>query len=94
MEFEVWNRRPTIPFKALQATEDNLEEIAALCGGKIRMFNSPKRPCILLPNYKTEKGGRHNMLFVGDWLIENNRGFKTYKDDAFRKYFIRVDEDI
>ena len=84
------------PFRveAVQVTAENMEAVAAWCGGQIntifdRAKNTQKfyiQVDVVRPWSKRQTRG-----YVGDWILQAGSGFKVYQDAGFRKSFFRAD---
>ena len=81
--------RKPFPVQAVQVTTENMNEIAEWCNGEIRNLGehdgrwgpfvevdviNPLRP-------------RQAQAFVGDWVLQSEKGFKVYTRSAFEKCF-------
>lgn len=89
VEYTVWVRKP-FEVKAVQVTEENMDDVAAWCSGKIRQ-NSYKIPYIHV-DVRPFVNARQTKAFVGDWVLFAARGFKVYTDKAFKASFDQVEE--
>lgn len=89
METKTYYRKP-FSVEVVQVTEENLEEVAAWCGGRIQ--KQPKGRHIVVP-VQDPKTERQKKAFVGDWVLNyEGRGFKSYPDGSFHKSFDAADE--
>lgn len=85
VELEIWVRKPFF-VEATRITEDNMEIVAAWCGGKILMTKAGSDRYIKV-DVKNPMSYRQTMGFVGDWILKSNGKFKVYKDESFHKVF-------
>lgn len=90
MEIGLYTRKP-LSVQAIQVDADNMEAIAAWCGGKVlshpprREGQEPKKYVkvdVLNPLSK-----KQTRAYAGDWILKSNQGFKIYANSAFLKGF-------
>lgn len=86
---EVWVRKPFY-VEAVHVTDDNMEVVAAWCGGKILATKSDNSRYIKV-NVKNAMSARQTKAFVGDWVLKSGDSFKVYKHDSFLKVFEKTD---
>lgn len=86
---EVWVRKPFY-VEAVQINEDNMEVIAAWCGGKILTTKAESTRYIKV-KVKNPMTARQTMGFAGDWILKSGDSFKVYKDESFKKVFEETD---
>lgn len=83
MDIQKFVRR-SFDVRAVQVTEDNLEEVTAWAHGDLqgdgdRIYISVK--------VKHPLNKRQTQAFVGDWVLKTQKGFKVYQDEAFKRNF-------
>lgn len=91
MELQEATRKP-FPVKVVQVTLQNIEEVAAWCGGTIEqrptkmMGTTTDLPVILISG----QGESRNKVFeaaLGCWIVELNQSFRSYKPLQFDATF-------
>lgn len=70
--------------EAVRISRTNFEEIIAWCGGK--KCWTFKTPYIKVPVHNP-RDKRQTMAFVGNWILQTERGFKVYTNRTFRESF-------
>jgi hypothetical protein len=83
--------RKSFPVEAVQVTEENMQEVAAWCNGRIRTEDGKTYIKVFVHNPLKEE---QTMAHPGDWVLYAGKGFKIYKDVAFRKTFDKKDEEL
>ena len=72
---------------AVQVADDNMEDVANWCNGKIvNPTKEGSRPFVKV-KVKRPLNARQTHAFVGDWVLYAGTGFKVYTDEAFHKNF-------
>ena len=93
LKTEKYTRKPFI-IEAVQVTEDNMEEVAVWCRGKVLTTNSqiaaglhkdPER--YIQVEVQNPLNERQKRAFVNDWVLFANQGFKVYTPRAFERSF-------
>lgn len=91
--------RKPFEVQAVQVTEENFEAIAAWCSGTIVTVRAPKEADgleagetkrYIKVNVSRPLNERQTQAFVGDWLLEAEKGLKVYADGPFVRNFERV----
>lgn len=82
------------PFKveAIRATEENLQEIATWCGGTVETLTrgTTERKYVKVPVIRAWSENQ-TRLFVGNWVLKSDRGWRVFTDTAFHRVFEPVD---
>lgn len=96
-------QRKTFDVDAVQVTADNLELVAAWCGGSIvtvsevqeenALLPAPPKRYISVPVTKP-LSKRQTEAYVGDWVLWADRGFKVYGERPFTRSFNKKNKDI
>lgn len=86
---EVWVRKPFF-VEAVPVTDDNMEIVAAWCGGRINVTKGDDKRYIKV-EVKNPMSRRQTTAFAGDWVLKSKGGFKVYKDESFKKVFESTD---
>lgn len=82
---------------AVRVTRKNFNEVTKWCGGRIQTerANAPQNA-----GQKFVKIEAHNPInirqtkaFVGDWILQTERGFKIYTHTSFVESFDEVNQD-
>lgn len=84
MEIEEFWRIP-FPVKGVQVTEENMQEVANWCRGKLSAADETPR----FIKVKVEKAitDKQTRARVGDYVLRSPSGFKVYTEQAFNKCF-------
>lgn len=91
--------RKPFEVQAVQVTEENFEDVASWCGGTIVTTRAPKEADELTEteekryikvNVSRPLNERQTQAFVGDWLLEAEKGLKVYADGPFTRNFALV----
>lgn len=95
-------RKPLV-VEAVQVTEENFEEVARWCFGKIHWKDGdglvddheddwlqPNKQYILV-RVQNPKHVRQTHAVVGDWILYSDRGYKVYTIKAFTASFDLVE---
>lgn len=93
MKLEEWERK-TFRIQAVQVTEEDMEEIAAWCDGRIYIKKDEgEDPAFYIQFTAIHHKQKQTMkAFVGDWITWSGSSFHHYKDSSFRKgYQLRGD---
>lgn len=86
LQIESYARRP-FSVKAVQVTDENMEAVAEWCNGSIEEDDAGKRHIkVKVENPLTE---RQTRAYVGDRVLYAGRGYKVYREHAFKKSFVR-----
>jgi hypothetical protein len=94
---EGYSRKP-FHVDAVQVTEENMEEVAAWCAGKIRTSKKTIRDDdnkiverlevqFIKVDVHRPLNERQTKGYVGDWVLLSEAGFKVYTERAFEKAF-------
>lgn len=87
METTTFSRKP-FEVDAVQVTEENIQEVAAWCRGKIQ---HAERKGTVEPYIKVQThrplNEKQTMAFIGDWILQAETGFKVYTDQAMQNSF-------
>lgn len=95
-----YTRKP-FEVQAVQVTEENFEDVAAWCGGTIVTVRAPKEldgtsegevKRYIKVNVSRPLNERQTQAYVGDWLLEAEKGLKVYADGPFTRNFERVND--
>ena len=91
IETRKYVRKP-FEVRALQVTEENFEEVAKWCGGSIVTTRSPEGETkrYIKVNVSRPLNERQTQAYVGDWLLEADKGLKVYADGPFVRNFALV----
>ena len=93
--------RKPFEVQAVQVTEENFEDVAAWCGGTIVTTRAPKEADGMVEgeekryikvNVSRPLNERQTQAFVGDWLLEAEKGLKVYADGPFTRNFATADD--
>lgn len=90
MEIQKFVRRP-FAVRGVQVTEENMEEVASWCGGKIQ-YDPLDAPIYIEVNVKHALNDRQRQAYVGDYVLSTKKGFKVYLERAFHTNFKAFDE--
>lgn len=80
--------RKPIYVDAIRVTEENFEEVAEWCNGRIDKTLDDV-PYISVKVYRP-RNDRQTMAFYGDWVLLFGSSFKVYSPSSFDKSFERV----
>jgi hypothetical protein len=87
------------PFEVsgVQVTLENVEVVAAWCGGKVKdkaaSARFPATKFVKVP-VKRPQTPRQTTAFPGDWVLYNGTGFKVYTEQAFEASFEPVQTEL
>lgn len=93
--------RKPFEVQAVQVTEENFEDVAAWCGGTIVTTRAPKEvdgmtlgeeKRYIKVNVSRPLNERQTQAYIGDWLLEAEKGLKVYADGPFVRNFARVED--
>lgn len=93
--------RKPFEVQAVQVTEENFEAVASWCGGTIVTTRAPKEADgvseteekrYIKVNVSRPLNERQTQAYVGDWLLEAEKGLKVYADGPFTRNFARADD--
>lgn len=86
--------RKPFEVQAVQVTEENFEAVAAWCDGTIVTTRAPKESGgpseekrYIKVNVSRPLNERQTQAYVGDWLLEAEKGLKVYADGPFTRNF-------
>lgn len=84
--------RKPFEVQAIQVTEENFEELAKWCDGIITTTRSPEGETkrYIKVNVSRPLNERQTQAYVGDWLLEAEKGLKVYADGPFVRNFALV----
>lgn len=90
--------RKPFEVQAVQVTEENFEEIASWCNGTIVTVRTPKEADgqakrYIKVNVSRPLNERQTQAYVGDWLLEAEKGLKVYADGPFARNFTKAEDD-
>jgi len=86
---EVWVRKPFF-VEAVPVTDENMEIVAAWCGGRINVTKGDDKRYIKV-EVKNPMSRRQTTAFAGDWVLKSGLSYKVYKDESFKKVFEETD---
>jgi hypothetical protein len=82
-------RKPFV-VEGVEVTAENLEEVAAWCGGEVRTSSGRRgyrvQQYLKVP-VKNPLNDRQTRAYVGDWVLSAGTGFKVYTQKAFSSNF-------
>lgn len=86
--------RRQFEIEAVQVTDENIGQVAAWCGGKLRSYTNEEG--FEIPFIKVQVARPLNVkqtqAHAGDWVLKAGTGFKVYTDKAFERCFEPVDQ--
>lgn len=74
--------------EAVQITEENLEAVAAWCGGEIQVSTSGKTPKKFI-KVEVSRPGRLSRGFPGNWVTKRGIKYQIFTAKAMRENFVR-----
>jgi hypothetical protein len=91
MEIQKFVRKPFY-VDGIQVTEENMEEVAEWCGGKILVKEGawPNGKYIEV-DVQQPMSDRQKMAFVKDWVLYSGSGYKVYTPKAFANVFQAIE---
>lgn len=89
LELALFDRNP-FQVTAAQVTEDNIDEVADWCGGRVRTPTNGE--VHVKVDVRRPLNVRQTQAFVGCWVLQAGSGFKVYTDSAFRDNFTYAGE--
>lgn len=94
MNIETYARK-SFPVGAVQATEENLQEIAEWCGGEVQKQETKIKNAIKIEEFvrvpvKNPLNEKQTRAYIGDWVLVVDDSYKVYTDRAFKKSFEKV----
>lgn len=92
METAFYDRNP-LRVEAVQVTEENLREVAAWCGGKVRTNHKTKQLFIRV-DVLHPREPKHTRALVGNWILKSEMGYKIYSDSAFQNGYTLVENQV
>ena len=84
METKTYKRK-SFEVDAVQATEENLEELALWCHGEVQT-DSEGRKFVKVKVHRP-MNRKQTEAYPGDWVLLSSTGFKVYPDKAFQSAF-------
>lgn len=79
-----------LPFEVegVQVTEENMQEVAAWCGGEVfeKVAKGTIQPYVKVKVHRP-LNEKHTQAFSGDWVLSSETGFKVYTDRALTSSF-------
>jgi hypothetical protein len=83
-----YQRKP-IYVEAIQVTDENFEEVAAWCQGRIMNRDSEKTKFIQV-RVVNPQNPQQTKAFIGRWILYSDfYGYKVYTDVAFKNSFVK-----
>lgn len=88
METKKFVRKPFY-VDGVQVTEENLEQVAEWCKGRVKTSPNPKdKNRYIKVNVNNPINNRQTTAFVGDYVLYSlTGGFKVYTEQAFNRSF-------
>lgn len=83
MKVEQFTRK-SFPVDAVQVTAENMAEVAGWCDGDIREEDGVNYIRVRVHN---PINPRQTQAYINDWVLYAGKGYKVYKDAAFKKSF-------
>jgi hypothetical protein len=83
--------------EAVRLTLENFDEVAKWCQGEINRdptSDNPMETSYIRVRVHNPMNARQTKLFIGDWLLYTERGYKVYTNNAFRKSFEQVGAEV
>lgn len=84
--------RKSFPVDAVRVTAENMAEVAKWCDGEIQVDtaqdNTSGNTNFIKVRVQNPLNERQTKAYVGDWVLYAGKGYKVYKDSAFRKSFL------
>lgn len=88
--------RKPLHVKAVQVSPENISEVSAWCKGVLMSNNLPSggsAPFIKVDVHRP-MNERQTKAFVGDFILQSERGFKVYTEKAFYNSFDVLEETV
>lgn len=89
MEFKTFIRKP-FQVQAVQITSENMEEVAIMIGGRIKVDESTDIPFIQLNRQIIPNVGK---AYIGWWVTQLGENFRCYATKVFHEQFDEVTTD-
>lgn len=87
MKTETFFRIP-FPVEAIRVTDENMEDVAKWCGGKVdTVIQSGRAVKFIQVDVKNPMTERQKKAYVGDWVLYAGKGWKCYTNKAFHGCF-------
>lgn len=88
METQKYVRKPFY-VDGVQVTEENLDDVAKWCKGRVKTSPNPKdKNRYIKVDVSNPINNRQTTAFVGDWVLYSETGgFKVYTQQAFARSF-------
>lgn len=86
METGKFIRKP-FDIEAIRVTEDNINEVAAWCDGRVLKDEGKKESPFIKVRVHHPLTQRQTKAFVGDWVLYAGKGYKVYTNTAFERSF-------
>lgn len=74
--------RKAFVVQAVQVTAENMEEVAAWCGGTI-LIAATNGARYIRVNVKNAQNERQTMAFIGSWILLADNGYKVFANKPF-----------
>lgn len=88
MQISTFTRKP-FDVEAVQVTEENMGEVAAWCGGRVQTIRvDDKDVRYIKVRVVRPMSEKQTQAYVGEWVLEVNKGHKVYTNKAFLENFI------
>lgn len=92
--------RKTWSARAVQVSDENIEAVAAWCGGDIRMYHTSelgvmgRRIDLIVHGFKSVTNV--DRAYIGDWVVfaPKDSSYMVYKDKAYRATFETREEKV
>lgn len=82
-------RRKPFDVEAIQVTEQNMQDVARWCKGRI-LTQDPSGLSYISVRVLRPQNDRQTQAFIGDWVVVASGKFKVYTDGAFNNVFEEV----
>ena len=87
MKTELYGRK-SFTVEAVKVTRENMEEVAAWCGGQIQtVTENGREKRFIKVEVKRALNENQTQAFCGDWVLKSDSGFKKYSHRAFVQSF-------
>lgn len=87
MKTELYGRK-SFTVEAVKVTRENMEEVAAWCGGQIQtVTENGREKSFIKVEVKRALNENQTQAFCGDWVLKSDSGFKKYSHRAFVQSF-------
>jgi hypothetical protein len=86
--------RKPFEVEAVEVTEENIEDVAKWCDGKVLAEGDDETPKLFIKvRVARALNERQTKAFPGDWVLYAGTGYKVYTPKAFHKTFVAKDEE-